>query len=79
MPQLLVRQISEEMHLALKARAKQENKSAEAVVREILQRSLIQEESLGFGRRLAAVWQGADTKGMDMEGTRKPYEVINLE
>lgn len=79
MPQLLVRQISEEMHLALKARAKQENKSAEAVVREILQRSLIQEESLGFGRRLAAVWQGADTEGMDLEADRKPYETVNFE
>lgn len=78
MPQLLVRQLPPEVHRALKARARQENKSAEALAREILSGSLLPEASLGFGHRLAAIWKGAELSDIDFEADRVPYEPRNL-
>lgn len=78
MPQIIVRQISDEVHHALKARAKQQNKSAEALAREILESSLLSETSLGFGHRLAAIWAGADLTDVDLTAGRVPYEPIDL-
>ena len=77
MPQIVVRQLPEEVHAALKARAKRETRSAEAVARDILREALVPSDQLGFGHRLAAVWQGADDTGLDIE--RKPYEPVDLE
>lgn len=77
MPQIVVRQLSEEVHLALKARAKRETRSAEAVARDILREALVPGDQLGFGRRLAAVWQGADDP--ELEIAREPYEPVELE
>ena len=78
MPQSLVRQLPPEVHRALKARARQENKSAEAVAREILSGALLPETSLGFGHRLAAIWAGAELSDIDFEADRVPYEPRDL-
>lgn len=77
MSQIVVRQLPKEVHIALKARAKREGKSAEAIAREILRRDLLPSNRLGFGHRLAAIWQDADEAALDME--REPYEPVELE
>ena len=77
MPQIVVRQLPEEVHVALKARAKREVRSAEAVAPDILRDALVPSESLGFGRRLAAVWSDAEDAELDI--TREPHEPFELE
>ncbi len=79
MSQILVRQLAPEAHRALKARAFQQNRSAESVAREILEGSLLPESRLGFGDRLAALWDGADLSGIDFERDKTPYEPVDLE
>ncbi len=77
MPHIVVRQIPEEVHFALKARARREVRSAESVARDILRDALVPSGSLGFGRRLAAVWTDAEGAELDIE--REPYELAGLE
>ena len=77
MPQIVVRQLPDEVHIALKARAKRETRSAEAVARDILREALVPSDQLGFGHRLAAVWQGAENTDLDLE--RELYEPVELE
>jgi len=77
MPQIVVRQLPNEVHIALKARAKRETRSAEAVARDILREALVPRDQLGFGHRLAAVWRGAEDTELDLE--REPYEPVELE
>ncbi len=77
MPQIVVRQLPVEVHIALKARAKRETRSAEAVARDILREALVPRDQLGFGHRLATVWQGAKDTDLDIE--REPYEPVELE
>jgi len=77
MPQIVVRQLPDEVHLALKARAKRETRSAEAVARDILREALVPNDQLGFGDRLSAIWQGAEDAELDLE--RAPYEPVELE
>jgi len=81
MPQIVVRQLSDEVHIALKARAKRETRSAEAVARDILREALVPSDQLGFGHRLAAVWQGAEDTDPDpdLDLEREPYEPVELE
>lgn len=76
MPQIVVRQLPNEVHIALKARAKREVRSAEAVARDILREALVPSDQLGFGHRLAAVWQGVEHADLDIE--REPYEPVDL-
>ncbi len=56
-----------------------QNRSAESVAREILEGSLLPESRLGFGDRLAALWDGADLSGIDFERDKTPYEPVDLE
>lgn len=76
MAQIVVRKLPEEVHNALKARAKRETKSAEAVARDILSDALLPDDQLGFGDRLSALWK--DTEGPEIEIDREPYEPIDL-
>lgn len=79
MPQILVRQLAPEAHRALKARARQENRSAESLAREILECSLVPESCTGLGSRIAALWDGADLSDVDLERDRTPYEPMDLQ
>ncbi|MDE0694812.1 MAG: plasmid stabilization protein [Boseongicola sp.] len=78
MPQILVRQLASEAHRALKARARQQNCSAESLAREILESSLVPESRTGLGSRIAALWDGADLSGLDLVRDRTPYEPMDL-
>ena len=79
MPQILVRQLASEAHRALKARARQQNRSAESLAREILERTLVPESRTGFGTRMAALWDGADFLDVDLTRDQTPYEPVELE
>ncbi|MYI68238.1 MAG: plasmid stabilization protein [Boseongicola sp. SB0673_bin_14] len=79
MAQILVRQLASEAHHALKARARQRNRSAESLAREILERSLVPESRTGLGSRIAAPWDGAGLSGVDLERDRTPCEPMDLQ
>ena len=79
MPQILVRQLASEAHRALKARARQQNRSAEALAREILEGTLVPESRTGLGTRMAALWDGADLLDVDLTRDQTPYEPVDLE
>ena len=49
MPQIVVRQLSDEVHRALKARAQEHGRSTEAEVREIIARAVLPETRQGRG------------------------------
>jgi plasmid stability protein len=73
MSQILVRQLRPEAHRALKARAKIQKSSAEAVAREILERTLLPDQQLGLGDRISAVWEGADLTDVEIDRSKEPY------
>ncbi|MCY4139955.1 MAG: plasmid stabilization protein [Rhodobacteraceae bacterium] len=79
MPQILVRQLASEAHRALKARARQQNRSAESLAREILEGTLVPESRTGLGTRMAALWDGADLLDVDLTRDQTPYEPVELE
>ena len=79
MPQILVRQLASEAHRALKARARQQNRSAESLAREILEGTLVPESRTGLGTRMAALWDGADFLDVDLTRDQTPYEPVDLE
>ena len=79
MPQILVRRLASEAHRALKARARQQNRSAESLAREILEGNLVPESRTGFGTRMAALWDGADLQDVDLARDQAPYEPMDLE
>ncbi len=79
MPQILVRQLASEAHRALKARARQQNRSAESLAREILEGTLVPESRTGLGTRMAALWDGADFLDVDLTRDQTPYEPVELE
>lgn len=78
MPQILVRRLASEAHRALKAHARQQNRSAESLAREILESALVPASCTGFGSRIAALWDGADLSGVDLERDQTPYEPMDL-
>ena len=78
MPQILVRQLASEAHRALKARARQQNRSAESLAREILEGTLVPESRTGLGTRMAALWDGADLLDVDLTRDQTPYEPMDL-
>ena len=79
MPQILVRQLASVAHRALKARARQQNRSAESLAREILEGTLVPESRTGLGTRMAALWDGADLLDVDLTRDQTPYEPVELE
>jgi plasmid stability protein len=52
---LTVRNVPDEVHRALKARASEHGRSAEAEVRDILQHALISDERVHMGDQIAAL------------------------
>lgn len=68
MPAITVRNLSEETHRALKARAAAHGRSTEAEVRAILQAAVASSEELGFGSRLHRV--AAEAGGFDLDVER---------
>ena len=70
MANLTVRNVPDEVHRALRARAAQHGRSTEAEVREILARAVKAEKRLRIGDALAAL-------GRKIELTREDFAVID--
>lgn len=69
MAAITIRNLPDETHRALKARAAAHGRSTEAEVRAILQDAISTEDELGFGSRLHRV--AAEVGGFDLEIRRQ--------
>ena len=65
MAAITIRNLSEETHRALKARAAAHGRSAEAEVRQILDDAVTGRVDIGFGTRLARI--ASDAGGFDLD------------
>lgn len=78
MAALLVRNLPEETHAALKARAASHNRSTEAEVRAILT-AAVHEEEPRIGTLLADLGRSVGGVELDIERDKTPYEPITFE
>jgi plasmid stability protein len=67
MPAITIRKLSEETHRALKRRAAQHNRSAEAEIRAILEAAVHPEERIRIGSALSAISKKLDLTNSDVE------------
>ncbi|MEE3626087.1 Arc family DNA-binding protein [Nitrospirillum sp. BR 11752] len=65
MPSITVRNVPEEVHRALRVRAAQHGRSAEAEIRDILERAVKPEKRLHLGDALAALSREAGLSNED--------------
>lgn len=79
MAQIIVRQLPDEVHLALKTKAKCLGKSAEALAREILSNSVMPKSRIRLGDQLSGIWQGSDVSGLTFERDKTPYQPVSFE
>lgn len=79
MAQIIIRQIPDEVHRALKARASERGRSAEAEVRDILAEALLPESRPKAGDVLTGIWRGADTSELVFERDQTPHEPVTFE
>lgn len=56
MPTMTIRNIPDIIHNAIKARARMNNRSAEAEVRALLEKTMLEEPSIKLGDRLHAIF-----------------------
>lgn len=70
MPAITVRNLSEETHRGLKARAAAHGRSTEAEVRHILSQAVSSTPEEGLGTRIAQI--AAEAGGFDLEIDRSP-------
>lgn len=73
MPAVLLRNLSDETHRALKLRAVRNGRSAEAELRAILEEALHPDQQLKLGSELAALGRAAG--GVDLDLRRDPSEL----
>lgn len=76
MPSLTIRNLSEETHRALKARALAAGRSTEAEVRLILDKAALPPQRVRLGSLLSAV--GQEVGGVDLDIERESEPEINL-
>ncbi|WP_457426716.1 FitA-like ribbon-helix-helix domain-containing protein [Roseateles sp. P5_E7] len=84
MAMLTVRNLPDDVHLALKARAAQHGRSTEAEVRDILESAVKPESRLRMGEALAALGRKAGLTNKDVEALerardKEPAEPMSLE
>ena len=79
MPQIIVRQIPDEVHRALKARALEHGKSAEAEIRDILAEAVLPQSRMKAGDALCEIWKGSDATQLAFERDQKPHEPMRFE
>lgn len=60
MHSITVRNVPDEVHRGLKARAKRHGRSTEAEIRRILKSAVMPEERVKLGSLLHSVWRGAN-------------------
>ena len=71
MAAITIRNLSEETHRALKARAATHGRSTEAEVRQILDEAVSPRVDIGFGARIALI--SAEVGGFDLDIERDRY------
>lgn len=74
MAQITIRQLPDEVHRALKAQARAQGKSAEALARNILRRGLFPADRTRPGDLLRAIWKDADLADVSFERDRSPID-----
>lgn len=79
MAQIVVRQIPDEVHRALKAQAAAHGRSAEAELREIIARAVLPQSRPRAGDLIRDIWSGAETEGLSIERDRTPAEPARFE
>jgi plasmid stability protein len=76
--QIIVRQLSDEVHRALKARAREHGRSTEAEARDIIARAVLPEARPRVGDLLVDIWNGADLSDVDFERDKTPHEPMDI-
>jgi plasmid stability protein len=76
--QIIVRQLPDEVHRALKARASAHGRSTEAEARDILARAVMPDGSPKVGELLADIWKGADLSDVSFERDKTPHEPLDI-
>jgi plasmid stability protein len=84
MPAVVIRNLSDEVHRALKIRAAQHNRSAEAEMRAILEAAVRPEGRLRLGSTLSEISQkigltNADVEGLEQSRETRPAEPMPFE
>lgn len=79
MPQIIVRQLSDEVHRALKARASEHGRSAEAEARDIIALAVLPNIRPKAGDLLCDIWRGAEISGMTFERDKTPHNPMSFE
>ncbi len=84
MAAVTIRNLSEEVHRALKVRAAQHNRSTEAEMRAILEAAVRPADRLRLGTALADMCRkigvtNADVEALDQARDRKPAEPLRFE
>lgn len=74
MAQITIRQIPDEVHRALKAQARAQGKSAEALAWNILRRGLFPADRARTGDLLRSIWKDADFSDVNFERDRSPVD-----
>ena len=77
--QIVVRQIPDEVHRALKAQAAAHGRSAEAELREIIARAVLREGRPRAGDLMRGIWSGAETSDLTLERDPAPVEPARFE
>lgn len=79
MAQIVVRQIPEEVHRALKAQAAAHGRSAEAELREIIAHAVLPQSRPRAGDLMRSIWSGAETEALSFDRDRTPAEPAGFE
>ncbi len=79
MPQLVVRQLPDEVHRALKAQAKKHGRSTEAEARDIIAIAVLPDSRPKAGDLLCDIWKGADISGVTFDRDTLAHEPISFE
>ncbi|WP_298571950.1 plasmid stabilization protein [uncultured Aliiroseovarius sp.] len=79
MGNMSIRNLPDEIHEALKHRAAQNNRSAEAEVRALLVETFEAEQKGGFGTRLRACFEGIEGDELDIARDKTAAQPLELE
>ena len=74
MAQITIRRIPDEVHRALKAQARAQGKSAEALARNLLRQGLFPADRARPGDLFRSIWKDADLGDVSFERDRVPVD-----
>lgn len=84
MPAVTIRNLSEEIHRAIKIRAIQHGRSAEAEMRDILESAVLPPERLRIGTAMSSLSKAAglinaDFEGLEQTSRKSPAQPMSFE